>query len=44
MVVYNHDVLGEVFENRIANYLMAYFRKNAVVFLPFCDYIPIANA
>ena len=32
MVVYSHDVLGEVLENRITNYLMAYFRKKTYVF------------
>ena len=42
MVTYSHDVLGEVLENRITNYLMAYFRKKTLVFLPYCDNIPIA--
>ena len=44
MVIYSHDVLGEVLENRITNYLMikAYFRKKTLVFLPSCDNIPIA--
>ena len=42
MVVYSHDVLGEVLENLITNYLMAYFRKKTYVFLPSCDIIPIA--
>ena len=42
MVVYNHDVLREVLENRITNYLMAYFRKKTLVFLPSCDNIPVA--
>ena len=28
----SHDVLGEVLESRITNYLMAYFRKKTVVF------------
>ena len=32
MVVYSHDVLGEVLENRVTNYLMAYFRKKTLVF------------
>ena len=37
MVVYSHDVLGEVFENRITNYLMAYFRKKRLL----CSYHPV---
>ena len=37
------DVLGEVLENRITNYLMAYFKKMTLVFLPSCDNIPIAQ-
>ena len=28
----SHDVLGEVLENRITSYLMAYFRKKTLVF------------
>ena len=40
MVIYSHDVLGEVLENRIRNCLMAYFRKMTLVFLPSCDNIP----
>ena len=32
MVIYSHDVLGEVLENRITNYLMAYFRAMTLVF------------
>ena len=43
MVIYSHDVLREVLENRITNYLMAYFRKMTLVFLPSCDNIPIAQ-
>ena len=43
MVMYGHDVLGEVLENRITNYLMAYFRTMTLVFLPSCDNIPIAQ-
>ena len=31
-VIYSHDVFGEVLENRITNYLMAYFRKMTLVF------------
>ena len=31
MVMYGHDVLGEVLENRITNYLMAYFRTITLV-------------
>ena len=42
-VIYSHDGLGEVLENRITNYLMAYFRKMTLVFLPSCDNIPIAQ-
>ena len=41
MVIYSHDVLGEVLENRITNYLMAYFRKMTLVFLPSCDNIQL---
>ena len=37
MVIYSHDVLEEVLENRITNYLMT------LVFLPSCDNIPIAQ-
>ena len=43
MVIYSNDVLGEVLKNRITNYLMAYFRKMTLVFLPSCDNIPIAQ-
>ena len=43
MVIYSHDVLGEVLENRITNYLMAYFKKMTLVFLRSCDNIPIAQ-
>ena len=43
MVVYSHNVLGEVLENRITDYLLSYFRKEACVFLPSCDIIPIAQ-
>ena len=42
-VVYSHDVLGEVLANRITNYLMVYFKKMTLVFLPSCDNIPIAQ-
>ena len=28
----SHDVLGEVLENRITNYLMAYFKKKVLCF------------
>ena len=38
-----HDVLGEVLENRITNYLIAYFRTMTLVFLPSCDNIPTAQ-
>ena len=42
-VIYSHDVLGEVLENRITNYLMAHFKKMTPVFLPSCDNIQIAQ-
>ena len=32
MVIYSHDVLGEVLENRITIYLKAYFRKKLLCF------------
>ena len=32
MVIHSDDVLGEVMENRVANYLMTYFRKKTLVF------------
>ena len=35
--------LGKSWKNRITNYLMAYFRKMTLVFLPSCDNIPIAQ-
>ena len=43
MVENSHDVLGEVLENRITNYLMAYIRKKTLLFLPSCHIIPIAQ-
>ena len=38
----SHDGLGEVLENQITNYLIAYFRKKTLEVLPFYDNIPIA--
>ena len=43
MVIYSHDVLGEVLENRITNYLMAHFSTMTLVFLPSYDNFPIAQ-
>ena len=32
MVIYSHDVLGEILENRITNYLMAYLGRRLLCF------------